>query len=89
MDKMVENNLNLYFVEGFYGKHYLIKMSPFISEVKMSYELLNLLKVSHDEGIPIKNACEKILGDKTNSKCLNQILNQISWLNEKGMINLI
>lgn len=88
IDKVVENNSNLYFIEGFYGKHYLIKMSPSISEVKLSYELLSLLKLSHDERLSIGDAYEKILGDKVNREYLKLLLKQISWLHEKGMINL-
>lgn len=88
IDKVVENNSNLYFIEGFYGKHYLIKMSPSISEVKLSYELLSLLKLSHDERLSIGDAYEKILGDKVNREYLKLFLKQISWLHEKGMINL-
>jgi hypothetical protein len=89
IDKVLEANDNLYFVEGFYGNHYLITMSPAISEVKLPYELLNLLKISHDERLSIGDAFKKVLGNNGKSEDLKQLSKQISWLNEKGMINLI
>mgnify|MGYP000899934791 CR=1 FL=1 len=87
-NKVVETNSNLYFIEGFYGKHYLITISSSISEVKLSYELLNVLRLSHDERLTIGDAYEKILGSKVDREYLKQLSKQISWLHEKGMINL-
>lgn len=89
IDKVIEPNDNLYFIEGFYGNHYLITMSPAISEVKLPYELLNLLKISHDERLSIGDALKKALGDRVNNEHLMLLTKQIGWLNEKGMINLI
>lgn len=89
IDRIVKTNPNLYFIEGFYGKHYLIKMIPSISEVKISYELLSLLRTSHDNKISIIDAAKDVLGNMIDNEHLKLLLKQINWLDEKGMINLI
>lgn len=89
INKIVKKNPNLYFVEGFYEKHYLIMMGSSIKEVKISYELLNLLKISHDKGISIGEAYKNFLHDEVETEDSNLLLKQINWLNEKGMIDLI
>lgn len=89
LDKIVETNPNLYFIEGFYDKHFLIIMTEKVKEVKVSLELLSLIRESHDKKIPIASAIEKILGDNTDNDRLSLIEKHISWLSEKGVIRLV
>ncbi|MEN2774631.1 hypothetical protein ABCY62_06195 [Acetivibrio clariflavus] len=87
-NKVICKDQKLFFVEGFYGKHYLIKISSSISEVMIPYELLNVLRISHDENLSIGDAFKKVLGVEANSENLNKLSKQVNWLNEKGMICL-
>jgi predicted nuclease of restriction endonuclease-like RecB superfamily len=87
--KTVQNNPNLYFVEGFYKKSYLIALSEQPREVEISHELLILLKTSHDRCVTIKEAYEQLFLFEDKMEVSELILRQIKWLNERGMITLV
>lgn len=89
---IIKNNPKLFFIEGMYGDNVLLLMEERIREIKVSKQLLNLIRTSHDEGNSIEELVEKELegmSEESKKEHRIKIENLMKWLVEKGVVQLV